>query len=98
MFGGESKRVLPGRSAREVNDRGRQVERLLVLLINLLGNDSSHATRTLLSRLRHASKREHAGLPRARGNRRRGTARGVLRGAPPQRPAAPPPGKLPRPR
>src|ERR1700742_4637068 len=63
-----------------------------VLLINLLSNDS----RPLLHRLRHAPQWLHPRLPRARRNRRRRAAGGVLRGAPPLRPAAPPGGILPR--
>ena len=62
------------------------------LLINLLSNDP----RPLLHRLRHAPSRLDPGLPRARRNRRRRPPRGVLRGAPPLRPAAPPGGVLPR--
>ncbi len=57
---------------------------------------TTHATRSLLPRLRHAPQRQHPGLPRARGNRRRRPARGVLRGAAPQRPPAPAGGILPR--
>src|ERR1700744_2609615 len=64
----------------------------VLLLINLLSNDP----RPLLHRLRHAPFGLDPGLPRARRNRRRRPPRGVLRGAPPLRPAASPGGVLPR--
>src|SRR5215203_7205773 len=51
---------------------------------------------TLFRSLRHPPQRQHPRLPRARGNRRRGAPRGVLRGAAPQRPPAPAGGILPR--
>src|ERR1700744_2898302 len=63
-----------------------------LLLIDLLSNDP----RPLLHRLRHAPLGLDPGLPRSRRNRRRRPPRGVLRGAPPLRPAAAPRGVLPR--
>src|SRR3954451_22487298 len=64
------------------------------LLIRIVRKENE--TGSLLHRLRHPPQRQHPRLPRARGNRHRRAAGGVLRGAPPQRPPAPAGGVLPR--